>query len=80
MMYLTTERLYPLQIFLRQILIANQVLASDFTDPELFEKLRGMNELLKYAVIVVGSLPVIVLYPFIQKYFAQGVMIGSIKG
>jgi multiple sugar transport system permease protein/putative aldouronate transport system permease protein len=80
MMYLTNEKLYPLQIFLRQILIANQVLASDFTDPELFEKLRGMNELIKYAVIVVGSLPVIVLYPFIQKYFAQGVMIGSIKG
>jgi multiple sugar transport system permease protein/putative aldouronate transport system permease protein len=80
MMYLTNQKLYPLQLFLRQILVANQILASEFSDPELFEKLRGMNELIKYAVIVVGSLPVIMLYPFIQKHFAQGVMIGSIKG
>jgi multiple sugar transport system permease protein/putative aldouronate transport system permease protein len=80
MMYLTNRDLYPLQLFLRQILIANTFSASDFADPDLFEKMRGTQELLKYAVIVVGSLPVIVLYPFIQKYFAKGVMLGSIKG
>jgi multiple sugar transport system permease protein/putative aldouronate transport system permease protein len=80
MLYLTDRQLYPLQLFLRQILIMNTISASDFTDPDLYEKMRGTFELLKYAVIVVGSLPVIVLYPFIQKHFAQGVMIGSIKG
>jgi multiple sugar transport system permease protein/putative aldouronate transport system permease protein len=80
LLYLTNRSLYPLQLFLRQILIMNTVSANDFTDPDLYEKMRGTVEVLKYAVIVVGSLPVIVLYPFIQKYFAQGVMIGSIKG
>jgi len=80
LLYLNDRMLYPLQLFLRQILIMNTVSASDFSDPDLYEKMRGTVEVLKYAVIVVGSLPVIVLYPFIQKHFAQGVMIGSIKG
>ncbi|MCL2092906.1 MAG: carbohydrate ABC transporter permease [Treponema sp.] len=80
LLYLTDRNLYPLQLFLRQILIMNTVSFQDFTDPDLFEQMRGTMELLRFAVIVVGSLPVIVLYPFIQKYFAQGVMIGSIKG
>ena len=80
LLYLNNRNLYPLQMFLRQILIMNSVNATDFTDPEMFEQIQGMAELLKYALIVVGSIPVIILYPAIQKYFAQGVMIGSIKG
>ena len=80
MLYLNNRDLYPLQLFLRQILVANTISANDFSDPEMIEAMQGMAELLKYALIVIGSLPVIVLYPFIKKYFAQGVMIGSIKG
>jgi len=80
LLYLNDRALYPLQLFLRQILVANTISANDFSDPEMIEAMQGMAELLKYALIVIGSVPVIVLYPFIQKYFAQGVMIGSIKG
>ena len=80
LLYLNDRNLYPLQLFLRQILIANTISANDFSDPEMIEAMQGMAELLKYALIVIGSLPVIIMYPFIQKYFAQGVMIGSIKG
>ena len=80
MLYLNDRDLYPLQLFLRQILVMNTMSVNDFTDPEMYESMQGMAELLKYALIVIGSLPVIILYPFIQKYFAQGVMIGSIKG
>jgi len=80
MLYLNNRDLYPLQLFLRQILVANTISANDFSDPEMIEAMQGMAELLKYALIVIGSLPVIIMYPFIQKYFAQGVMIGSIKG
>ena len=80
LIYLTDRNLHPLQMFLRQILIMNTMAMSEFGDPDLLERMRGTIEVLKYSVIVVGSLPVIVLYPFIQKYFAQGVMIGSIKG
>ncbi|MDW7659469.1 MAG: carbohydrate ABC transporter permease, partial [Bacillota bacterium] len=43
-------------------------------------KLQGMSDLLKYAFIVVATVPILMVYPFIQKYFAKGVMIGSIKG
>ena len=80
LLYLNNRNLYPLQLFLRQILVANTVTANDFSDPAMIEAMQGMAELLKYALIVIGSLPVIVLYPFIQKYFAKGVMIGSVKG
>jgi len=80
LLYLNDRALYPLQLFLRQILVANTISVNDFSDPQMIEAMQGMAELLKYALIVIGSLPVIVLYPFIQKYFAKGVMIGSIKG
>ena len=49
-------------------------------DPELLQKMRGMSDLLKYSLIVVSSAPVMLLYPFAQKYFIKGVMIGSLKG
>jgi len=80
LLYLNNRDLYPLQLFLRQILVVNTISVSDFADPLKYEAMIGRAELLKYSMIVIGSLPVIVLYPVIQKYFAQGVMIGSIKG
>jgi len=80
LIYLTDRSLFPLQLFLRQILIANQISAQDFADPEMIEAMQGMAELLQYSLIVVASVPVILLYPFVQKYFTKGVMLGSVKG
>ena len=70
----------PLQIFLRQILVQNKFDTSEVTDPELAQQLQGLNEVLKYSIIVVSSAPLMCLYPFVQKHFVKGVMIGSVKG
>ena len=80
LIFLKSARLYPLQIILRNILIMNQVGADMLMDVELTEKLQGMVELLKFSLIVVASVPVLSLYPFVQRFFVKGVMIGSIKG
>jgi len=79
-LYITNRNLLPLQIVLRDILIANSIDPASTLDPELLAARQGMAELLKFALIIVSSLPVMLIYPFIQKYFIQGVMIGSIKG
>jgi ABC-type glycerol-3-phosphate transport system permease component len=81
LIYLRDKDKYPLQVFLRDILVV-----SGSTD--LFDPARGENEatqaglatVTKYAVIIIASAPMLILYPFIQKYFVKGVMIGSIKG
>lgn len=78
--YLKNPNLFPLQLILRDILIANSIDPTTLVDPETMEKKLGMAELLKYAVIVVASVPVWCLYPFIQQYFVKGVMIGAVKG
>ena len=80
MIYLRNKNLFPLQLFLREILILNQIDHSMVLDPELAEAIRGMADLLKYSLIVVATLPIMCVYPFIQKYFVKGVMIGSLKG
>lgn len=79
-LYLTDRRLYPLQIFLRQILVQNSFDTSEVTDPDLAQQLQGLSEVLKYSVIVVSTAPLMCLYPFVQKHFVKGVMIGSVKG
>lgn len=79
-LYLSEQRLYPLQIVLRDILLANTFDASLIMDEELAAAKQGLADLLKYSLMVVSSLPVIILYPFIQKYFVKGVLIGSLKG
>lgn len=79
-LYLSEQKLYPLQIVLRDILLANTFDASLIVDEELAAAKQGLADLLKYSLMVVSSLPVIILYPFIQKYFVQGVLIGSLKG
>lgn len=75
---------YPLQIVLKDILIASQSMASSSDilslDPQEQLRLERSAQLVKYGVILVSSLPVILLYPFAQKFFVKGVMIGSIKG
>ena len=80
MIYLQNNKLYPLQIFLREILIMSQMDSSDFMDDETAVAIQGMAELIKYALIVVSTAPILCLYPFLQKYFVKGVMIGSLKG
>ncbi|MEG0767806.1 MAG: carbohydrate ABC transporter permease [Clostridia bacterium] len=80
MLYLNERKLFPLQIILREILISNTITAADIADSETALAREGMAELLKYALIIISSVPILLFYPFIQKYFVQGVMIGSIKG
>lgn len=78
--YLTDKDLFPLQVFLREILVLNQIKADDFFDEETAMQLLGMADLIKYALIVVATVPILFIYPFIQKYFVKGIMIGSLKG
>lgn len=80
LIYLRKSSLYPLQLILRDILIRN-ILTETMRDP--FSGLGDYtktSEIIKYGLIVVSSIPMLILYPFIQKYFVKGVMIGSIKG
>ena len=79
LIYLRDSKLYSLQIILREILLQNQ--AQDFMDDitSVTEKQRAA-ELIKYGVVVVSSLPMLILYPFLQKYFVKGTLIGSLKG
>lgn len=79
-MYLSDQNLYPLQLFLRDILISNKVDASMVIVDDAAAAKEGLAELLKYSLIVVAILPVMVIYPFVQKHFVKGVMIGSVKG
>ncbi len=78
MIYLRDQKLYPLQLFLRDILIENE--NNDMMMGVSSGNQQALYEVIKYATIVVSTLPVLVLYPFLQKYFVQGVMIGAVKG
>ncbi len=78
-LYLTNQKLYPLQIFLRSILLQNNI-DSDLMDEDMLKQLQNLQEVLKYAIIVVSTAPLMMIYPFVQKYFVKGVMIGSVKG
>lgn len=80
MIYLNDRELYPLTIFLREILMADQIDPSTISDPELQTKIAQMAGVIKYALIVVTMVPILLVYPFVQKYFVKGVMIGSVKG
>ncbi len=80
MIYLSDESLYPLTLFLREILLLGQIDPSTVEDPELQAKLAETAGIIKYALIVVSMIPVLVIYPFVQKHFVKGIMIGSVKG
>ena len=80
MLYLYKDDLQPLTIVMKEILIMSQVDMTKVTDASAVSKLQGMSELLKYSTIVVASLPVMLLYPLIQKHLVKGVMIGAVKG
>ena len=81
MIYLRKREYYPLQIVLRDILLTSSgINVDDITDPELAARMQQLAEVMKYALVVVSSAPMILLYSFIQKFFAKGVMMGSVKG
>jgi putative aldouronate transport system permease protein len=77
MIYLKDVRLQTLQVFLRDILIQNELLTTMSGERNTIQDLADM---IKYGIIVVSALPMLVAYPFVQRYFVKGVMIGSIKG
>ena len=79
LIYLKDQELFPLQIVLREILIQNSIDASMLIDIEDLVAREGLRELLKYSLIVVASVPVMIIYPFVQKHFVKGMMIGSVK-
>ena len=80
LIYLTDRNKFPLQLILREILIQNRVADMDSTLEESLIQQAIAVEGLKYALVVVANLPVLIMYPFVQKYFVKGVMIGSLKG
>lgn len=80
MIYLKRADLYPLQLVLRDILVQNEVNIDMLGDAKTAAARQGLRELLKYSLIVVTSFPLLVVYPFVQKFFVKGVMIGSLKG
>lgn len=81
LIYLKTPNLYPLQLVLREILVQNNV-DSAMLGGDVMELARreGLRQLLKYSLIVVATFPLLIVYPFVQKHFVKGVMIGSLKG
>lgn len=80
MLYIRDRNLYPLQIVLRDILNVSKIDLSQITDAEVLAQMTGAADLIKFALIVVSAVPILSAYPFVQKYFEKGVMIGSVKG
>ncbi|MCT1902379.1 carbohydrate ABC transporter permease [Oceanobacillus sojae] len=79
MIYLEDRSLYPLQLILRDILIQNEVQPGMIGDQMARAELQRLAEMIKYSAIVIASLPLMIMYPFFQKYFEKGVMVGSLK-
>jgi putative aldouronate transport system permease protein len=79
LIYLSSRNLYPLQLFLREILLINMTdTMTDMAESDLSKFL--LSESVKYAVVVVSSIPMLILYPFMQRFFVKGIMIGALKG
>jgi putative aldouronate transport system permease protein len=79
LIYLSRRTLYPLQLFLREILLNNMTESMVDMDESDMSKFL-VSESVKFAVVVVSSIPMLILYPFLQRFFIKGIMIGSIKG
>ena len=83
LIYINDKDLLPLQTFLRNILVTNtvgNVSQTQNLNPEALQKKIYLAQTIKYSAIIVSTLPVLCIYPFVQKYFVKGVMIGAIKG
>ena len=81
LLYLDKSAMHPLQLVLRDLLLVNQgVDSSMMADAKEMQLRQKLADLLKYGAVVVSTLPVLCIYPFIQKYFVKGVMVGAVKG
>ena len=80
LIYLSDKNKWPLQLFLRQILVNADLSAVDGGDSSDMARRAMRAETIKYAICVLASIPMLIIYPFIQRYFVKGVMIGSVKG
>ena len=80
MIYLNDAKLQPLQLVLRSILVQNTPQPGMIADIQSTAQMAKVAELLKYATIIVSSLPLLIMYPFFQKYFVKGIVIGAVKG
>ena len=85
LLFINSSEYYPLQLVLRQVLLMNQSIGTDtagMSAEALADMLRRqrMAETMKYSLIIIANLPVMLMYPFVQKYFVKGIMIGSLKG
>lgn len=80
LLYLDSAERYPLQLVIRSILIQTQMVANDAADIADIDARMKLAEAMKYGVIIVSCVPTLILYPFVQKHFVKGVMIGSVKG
>jgi putative aldouronate transport system permease protein len=78
LLYITHRSRYPLQLILREILLLSQV--QELVDMQGFEDQLLQGEAIKFALIIVASVPVMIAYPFIQRHFVKGVMLGALKG
>ncbi len=83
LIYLSSRDKYPLQLFLREILLQNQIqsqMLETTSGAQALLEQQKVAETIKYGVIIVSSLPMLIIYPFVQKHFVKGIMVGSIKG
>ena len=80
MIYLRNRDLFPLQLVLREILNASKIDSTMIQDAAVLAKLSGAADVMKFALIIVATVPMLVIYPFIQKFFEKGIMVGSVKG
>lgn len=80
LIYLKGDTYVPLQLVLRDILLQNQFFSQGTTITSGFDEAQKLGDMVKYSIIVVSTVPILCVYPFIQKYFTKGVMIGAIKG
>lgn len=80
LIYLDSANRYPLQLVIRSMLVQTQMAVNDSVDIADIDARMKLAEAMKYGVIIVSTLPTLVMYPFVQKHFVKGVMIGSVKG
>ena len=80
LIFLNTKDLFPLQLIMREILVFNQLDLSMLSDIRQMAIQQGLKEQLKFTVLVVSSLPVMIIYPLVQRYFVTGITLGAVKG
>ena len=81
LIYINTEDKYPLQLIIKRILLMAQVdFGNSSVDPRVVMENQYLSQMLRYGTIIISSLPLMLIYPFVQKYFVKGVMIGAVKG